>query len=391
MTFGTPPRLVAAGTFALAVAAAMTDVAAGQTPPPSVYLPPEATPPVAAVPAAAPLSPAAAPLAPPAAPLSPAAMPPSPAPGLAGPVAGSPLQLPPAPLSRGDAAAYPLAALDAASAAGHADEPAVRAWLEAWQARVEGGGATTAADAATLAEVLAGTKLPCLALDAIRRATQVAEPDLPAERLHPWVHATVVRAAAELAGVDEKDPQAAAAAGPVVRAAQEAPGLWDRADGVALEKQADVLVRFLPRGSEAWGWARVQQATALYVQGRYDDAARAVDGLARSSEAAFLSERHRAEVRWAQGIIRYGRSQWADAEPYLRIAAATPGYHHAQSASASLIIALAAKGDAVGASAQLAQHIDRFNLSQVEADRLLELVALECHRIKSSVRATHSS
>ncbi|HLL91064.1 MAG TPA: hypothetical protein VK324_17320 [Tepidisphaeraceae bacterium] len=370
MTFGTPPRLVAAGTFALAVAAALTDVAAGQTPPPSVYLPPEATPPVAAVPAAAPLSPAAASLAPATAPLAPAPATLAPAPGRdGGPAAGPPLQLPPAPLSRGDAAAYPLAALDAASAAGWANEPAVRVWLEQWQARVEQGGATTAADAAALAAALAGTTLPCLALDGIRRATQVAEPDLPAERLHPWVHATVVRAAAELAGVNETDPQAAAAAAPIVRAAQEAPGLWDRRDGVALEKQADVLVRFLPRGSEAWGWARVQQASSLYVQGSNDLALSALDRLATSADFEQLPAMPRVELAWTRGLTRYVTGRYAEATAHLREAMVAP-HHHAEDASRLLIVALAHSGQTDEARRQFQTYVGERRPSQ-QAIRVL--------------------
>ncbi|HLL90139.1 MAG TPA: hypothetical protein VK324_12630, partial [Tepidisphaeraceae bacterium] len=223
---------------------------------------------------------------------------------------------------------------------------AVRVWLEQWQARVEQGGATTAADAAALAAALAETKLPCLALDGIRRAVATAEPDLPAERLHPWVRATVVRAAAELAGVDEKDPQAVAAAAPLVRAAREAPGLWDVGDGVALEKQADVLVRFLDRvkDNEVWGWARVQQASSLYVQGQNEDALKAADALAASIDMTALNVRHQAEVRWLQGLALYGLGRYGEALPHFQAAAATPSYHHAPDALRVYIITVMRSG-----------------------------------------------
>ncbi|HLL89465.1 MAG TPA: hypothetical protein VK324_09185, partial [Tepidisphaeraceae bacterium] len=173
----------------------------------------------------------------------------------------------------------------------------------------------------------------------------------------------------ELAGVDETDPQAAAAAAPLVRAAQEAPALWDRSDGIALQKQADVLVRYLPRGSEAWGWARVQQASSLYVQGANSVALAMLDVV--EQDAGELGSMPLAEADWLRGLLLYEAGRHIEAIPHLRAAAERRAYHHADSAASLLMTTLLKVGDQAGAEAAFAHWVQVRRPSPKEAASLL--------------------
>jgi len=242
------------------------------------------------------------------------------------------------------------------------DEPALTAWLEAWDRRVHNNEPTTPAHVAELEPLLKGTKLSCMGLYQIGRGMALVAGKDDAALV--WYKAAGERAEGEAAGYRPGEPAAEAF---VVAMRRMRDAMWATHDYAAIRQFCAAQLKLERPGTPEAHLAESIFVDTLHLEGMATGnaslSARSVElaqaMLARQGEGKLTPEQ-RAGVHWLIGFSLYQRQEYRKAIPHIREALAQPSAAPRRSALSAMVYALARCDEAAEAERYYRQWMEEF-------------------------------
>ena len=242
------------------------------------------------------------------------------------------------------------------------DEPALTAWLEAWDRRVMDGQPTTPAYLAELEPLLKGTKLSCMGLYQIGRGMALVAGKDDAALV--WYKAAGERAEGEAAGYRPGEPAAEAF---VVAMRRMRDAMWATHDYAAIRQFCAAQLKLERPGTAEAHLAESIFVDTLHLEGMATGntalSAQSVElaqaMLARQGEGKLTPEQ-RAGVHWLIGFSLYQRQEYRKAIPHIREALAQPSAAPRRSALSAMVYALARCDEAAEAERYYRQWMEEF-------------------------------
>ena len=237
------------------------------------------------------------------------------------------------------------------------DEPALTAWLEAWDRRVHNNEPTTPAHLAELEPLLKATKLSCMGLYQIGRGMALVAGKDDAALV--WYKAAGERAEAEAAGYRPDEPAAEAF---VVAMRRMRDAMWATHEYDIIRTFCAAELRLVNPDSDAGFLAACVYADSSYMEsgrrgGDADLLKQTVQFLTPLLNRSNLSAEQRSEVQWLLGICLYDLRRYEEALRALEQCLAVDGRPYGREALRLCITAYIAVGNGAAARAACEKYM----------------------------------